>query len=226
MNNAVSSLHETIYSLLQDESGTIWAGTGGGLYRIDTSDYSMSQFSMTEDQPIIEFNTGATTRDRVGNLYFGGMNGVISFNPSAYTEDDTPPKPVITDILVNNHSIIVGEAHRQRLTKPANIAEQVKIYPEDTAVSFDFSGFNYTDPWSNRFRYMLEGYDSDWIETDAKSRRVTYTNLKPGTYHFKVNAANKDGFWSEQPAEIEVKVQTLSWLSRWRIPFMDLYSVW
>ncbi len=213
LNNAVSNLHETVYSLLQDEFGTIWAGTGGGLYRIDTSDYSMSQFSVTEDQPIIEFNTGATTSDRMGNLYFGGMNGVISFNPSAYTEDDMPPKPVITDILVNNNSIIVGEQRRQRLTKPANIAEQVKIYPEDTAVSFDFSGFNYTDPWSNRFRYMLEGYDADWTETDAKSRRVTYTNLKPGTYHFKVNAANKDGFWSEEPAEIEVQVQTLSWLS-------------
>lgn len=213
LNNAVSNLHETVYSLLKDESGTIWAGTGGGLYRIDASDYSMSQFSITEDQPIIEFNTGATTKDRLGNLFFGGMTGIIYFNPAAYTEDDNPPKPVITDILVNNNSIVVGDSHQTRLTKPANIADTVKIYPEDTAVSFDFSGFNYTDPWSNRFRYMLEGYDNDWTETDAKSRRVTYTNLKPGSYRFKVNAANKDGVWSEEPAEIEVEVQTLAWLS-------------
>ncbi|GAA4359800.1 EAL domain-containing protein [Kangiella marina] len=213
LNNAVSNLHETIYSLLQDESGTVWAGTGGGLYRIDASDFSMSQFSVTEDQPIIEFNTGATTRDRQNNLYFGGMNGVIYFNPSSYTEDEKPPKPVITDILVNNNSIVVGEENRPRLSKPANIAEEVRIYPQDTAVSFDFSGFNYTDPWSNRFRYKLEGYDNDWTETDAQSRRVTYTNLKPGSYRFKVYAANKDGVWSEEPAGIDVEVQTLSWLS-------------
>lgn len=213
LNSAVSNLHETVYSLVKDERGTVWAGTGGGLYRIDADDYSMSQFSLTEDQPIIEFNTGATGTDRNGNLYFGGMNGVIRFNPQTYAEDKKAPAPVITDILVNNNSIVVGEEHRKRLEKPANIAEKVIIYPEDTAVSFDFSGFNYTDPWSNRFRYILEGYDADWTETDAKSRRVTYTNLKPGNYEFRVIAANKDGLWSEEPAEIAVEVETHAWLS-------------
>lgn len=213
INNAVSNLHETVYSLLKDASGNIWAGTGGGLYRIDPGDFSLSHFSITEDQPVVEFNTGATSKDRHGNLYLGGMNGVVYFNPQAYAKDDKAPAPVITDILVNNNSIVVGEEYRKRLQKPANIAEKVVIYPEDTAVSFDFSGFNYTDPWSNRFRYKLEGYDANWTETDAQSRRVTYTNLKPGTYQFKVNAANKDGLWSEQPAEIRVEVQNLAWLS-------------
>lgn len=213
LNSAVSNLHETIYSLIKDDSGAIWAGTGGGLYRIDAGDFSMSQFSLTEDQPIIEFNTGATGIDRKGNLYFGGMNGVITFNPEDYTKDKKAPTPVITNILVNNNSIVVGEEQRKRLEKPANIAEKVVIYPEDTALSFDFSGFHYTDPWSNRFRYILEGYDDDWTETDAKSRRVTYTNLKPGSYKFKVIAANKDGLWSEEPAQITVEVKTHTWLS-------------
>ena len=213
LNSSVSNLHETVYSLLQDDTGHIWAGTGGGLYRVEPSDFSMAQFSITENQPIIEFNTGATDRDRFGNLFFGGMNGVIYFDPLDYTKDDKAPKPVITDILVNNHSIVVGEESRKRLEKPSNIAEKVVIYPEDTAVSFDFSGFNYTDPWSNRFRYILEGYDADWTETDAQSRRVTYTNLKPGSYEFKVLAANKDGLWSEQPASIQVEVQNLALLS-------------
>ncbi|AOE48867.1 EAL domain-containing protein [Kangiella sediminilitoris] len=213
LNNAVSNIHETIYSLVKDEGGSIWAGTGGGLFRIDPNDFSLSHFSVTEDQPIIEFNTGATAKDRQGNLYFGGMNGVVYFNPQAYSRDDKAPTPVITDILVNNNSIVVGEQYRKRLSKPANIADQVVIYPEDTAVSFDFSGFNFTDPWNNRFRYKLEGYDDNWTETDAKSRRVTYTNLKPGQYRFMVNAANKDGLWSEQPAEIDVEVKNLAWLS-------------
>lgn len=213
LNNAVSSLHETVYSLLKDDSNTIWAGTGGGLYRISTDDFSMTEFSITEGQPIIEFNAGAMAKGRQGNLFFGGMNGVIYFNPQDYTKDEKAPAPVITDILVNNHSIVVDEEYRKRLSKPANIADKVVIYPEDTAVSFNFSGFNYKDPWSNRFRYKLEGYDEKWTETDAQSRRVTYTNLRPGNYEFKVNAANKDGLWSEQPATIMVEVKTLALLS-------------
>ncbi|PXF64183.1 EAL domain-containing protein [Kangiella spongicola] len=213
LNSQISNLHETVYSLMLDDSGIIWAGTGNGLYRIEPSDFRMSQFIQTEDQPIIEFNTGATGKDRFGNLLLGGMNGLIHFDPKDYTRDEKPPLPVITDILVNNKSIEVEGEKRKRLEKPPHIANKVTIYPEDTAVSFDFSAFNYIDPWSNRFRYKLDGYDENWTETDAQSRRVTYTNLKPGDYNFKVYAANKDGIWSDEPAGIEVEVKTLALLS-------------
>ena len=57
------------------------------------------------------------------------------------------------------------------------------------------------DPAGVRFKYQLEGYDSDW--TDAGNRRVAfYTNLPSGSYRFRVTAANSDGVWNEHPATL------------------------
>ena len=51
---------------------------------------------------------------------------------------------------------------------------------------------------------MLEGFDKDWIYTDATKRVATYTNLGAGTYIFKIKGSNNDGVWNETPVEIKV----------------------
>lgn len=213
LNSTTSGIHDSIYSMELDGNKYIWAGTGRGLFRVSPTDFSLTQFTLAEDQPILEFNTGASTHDRQGNLYFGGINGIINFRAEAYQPDKIPPTPVITEVMINNAPVLIGDEHKKRLAKPANLAKEVTFFPEDTSVSFEFSGLNYADPKNNRYRYMLEGYDKEWVETDAKGRRVTYTNLQPGDYRFLVKASNKDGVWSEQPAELKVQVKTSSWLS-------------
>jgi signal transduction histidine kinase/DNA-binding response OmpR family regulator len=45
---------------------------------------------------------------------------------------------------------------------------------------------------------MLEGFNSDWLYADGTQRRVTYTNLDPGHYVFRVKILNGDGVWSEE----------------------------
>jgi signal transduction histidine kinase len=66
-------------------------------------------------------------------------------------------------------------------------------------VEFRFVGLSLGDPAGVRFKYQLEGYDSDW--TDAGNRRVAfYTNLPSGSYRFRVTAANSDGVWNRQAA--------------------------
>lgn len=213
LNSTTSGIHDSIYSMELDSNGFVWIGTGRGLFRVSPDDFSLTQFTLAEDQPILEFNTGASTRDRHGNLYFGGINGIVNFRAEAYQPDKKPPTPVITEILINNNPIVIEDEHKKRLHKPANLAEQVTFFPEDTSISFEFAGLNYADPKNNRYRYRMEGHDDNWIETDAKGRRVTYTNLQPGDYLFQVQASNKDGVWSEKPAQLKVHIKTSSWLT-------------
>lgn len=213
LNSTTSGIHDSVYSMELDSNNFVWIGTGRGLFRVSPDDFSLTQFTLAEDQPILEFNTGASTRDRHGNLFFGGINGIINFRAEAYQPDKKPPTPVITEILINNNPIVIEDEHQKRLRKPANLAKQVTFYPEDTSISFEFAGLNYADPKNNRYRYRMEGHDDRWIETDAKGRRVTYTNLQPGDYLFQVQASNKDGVWSEEPAQLKVHIKTSSWLT-------------
>ena len=62
---------------------------------------------------------------------------------------------------------------------------------------FDYAGLSFTAPQKVRYRYMLEGFDRDWTEAGAR-RSAYYTNIPPGRYTFRVQAANNDGLWNTE----------------------------
>ena len=62
---------------------------------------------------------------------------------------------------------------------------------------------------------MLEGYDKNWLYTDASRRFVTYTNLDAGKYVFKVKGSNNDEIWNERPAELTIMITPPFWRTWW-----------
>jgi signal transduction histidine kinase len=72
-------------------------------------------------------------------------------------------------------------------------------------IAIEYSALSLADPHSVRFRYRLEGYDNDWHEA-VDRRLATYTNLPPGSYRFRVKAANNSGVWNEQGARLDFSI--------------------
>ena len=85
----------------------------------------------------------------------------------------------------------------------------------DVMFSIEFAALHFADPQRNRYAYQLEGFDPQWVTTDAGKRFATYTNLDPGRYVFRVRAANKDGVWSAEPAVLELIVTPPVWKMWW-----------
>ena len=63
----------------------------------------------------------------------------------------------------------------------------------------------------------LRWRDLTRLTTDAKGRRVTYTNLNPGTYTFQVKARNNDGLWSKEITSLEITILPPFWATGWAI---------
>lgn len=61
---------------------------------------------------------------------------------------------------------------------------------------------------------MLEGFDRGWREV-GNTREAQYTNLSPGTYTFKVRAANNDGVWTTQAKSIVIEQLPPPWKTWW-----------
>ena len=79
---------------------------------------------------------------------------------------------------------------------------------------FDYAGLSFVAPQKVRYRYMLEGFDHDW--TDAGARRVAYyTNIPPGNYTFRVQAANNDGVWNTAGAALQFELQPHFYQTLW-----------
>jgi signal transduction histidine kinase len=117
-----------------------------------------------------------------GKLWFATTGGIYGIDPARRVHNRVPPPVLFRALTVAGHTIepIPG------LTLPAYT----------TAVRFDYLGLSLTAAEKVRYRYRLDGVDTDWRELTA-ARRALYTNLRPGNYMFRVIAANNDGVWNQ-----------------------------
>src|SRR3569623_775105 len=139
-------------------------------------------------------------------MYFGGLNGLTIFQSKDIRDNRFPPPVAVTDFLVFNQS-----AHASPL---ALVGPRTLSY-RDSVFSFAFAALHFADPQRNRYAYQLEGFDKNWIQTDAGNRFATYTNLEPGHYRFRVKAANKDGAWNEEGLSIAITITPPFWKTWW-----------
>jgi len=135
-------------------------------------------------------------------IYLGGKNGIIYFSTDKIKENKISPPPIITEFKIQNEEVFPGlEINGQiPFNKDINIAKKVELNYDNRNFSVQFSAPSYTNERLNKFEYMLEGFDKNWITTTSDSRTIQYTNLNPGEYIFKIRSQNSDGIWSKTTA--------------------------
>jgi ligand-binding sensor domain-containing protein len=123
---------------------------------------------------------------RDGTLWFITNHGIISVNPLHLNFNTRPPQVSVLSMTVEGQTLPPGEQ-----TLPA-AAKEVRI---------DYTATSLQVPERVRFRYMLEGFSSQWTDP-GRLRQAYFTNLPPGRYRFRVIAANNDGVWNTNGASI------------------------
>ncbi len=204
-----------IQSIIEDNEGNIWVGTPNGLTKIcvlktegDNLQLKFFNYDKSDGLQGKEFNEKSVYKLSTGELLFGGPNGFNIFNPSAIEINNVSPKIVFTDFQLFNKSVKVGEKINRRVLLKKSIVETKKIvlkYTENV-FSIEFAALNYFHPEKNKYAYKLEGFNKDWLIPDYRQNKVTYTNLDPGVYTFRVKASNDDGIWNEQGATLEIEI--------------------
>lgn len=191
-----------IGALLEDAAGQLWASTTIGLSRIDPRTGQYKAYTAKDGLIDGTFFIGSAARGPDGQLHFGGVTGMNSFQPDAIRDNPYPPVVRITDFLVFN--------------KPRALPQgKVTLPYRDSVFALEFAALHYAAPGSNRYAYQLEGFDEAWVEADAGKRFASYTNLDAGDYVFRVRASNKDGVWSEAPATLAITITPPWWKTWW-----------
>ncbi|MEM9303040.1 MAG: two-component regulator propeller domain-containing protein [Pseudomonadota bacterium] len=204
---------DTVYALEQATDGSLWLSTNAGLSRFDPETGRFENFVAADGLQSKEFNSGASTIDRDGMLYFGGPAGFNAFRPDELVRRSVPTPIVLTDFLLFNRSVPWGSG--SRLTAPPAQLRTLRLGPEDAIFAFEFSALGFRQPERSRFRYRLLGLNDDWLETTAEDRKAVYTNVPHGTYEFQVTAANAAGRWEESPLSLALIVDPPWWLTWW-----------
>lgn len=215
---------DVINGVTSDHTGLLWFSTNRGLFRFDSADNLYHRFDVNDGLQSNEFNLGAVMRANNGELFFGGINGFNRFFPAHITPEAPPSKLVLTDFLLFNQSVPVGKSPKDeslnihgsyRLSRLINSLDSITLDHRHSLFTFEFAALSFVTPDKNRYAYMLQGWDKDWIYTDAKNRRATYTNIPSGDYTLRIKAGNQYGHWSEQSKSLEITVNPPLWDTWW-----------
>ncbi len=205
-----------IYTILDDGRGNFWFSCAKGLFRVSKADLnayadgklskvSSVDYGVRDGMKTRAFNLGnqpAAWKAADGSLMFCSLKGLVIVDPARILSSNYIPPVYIEDILIN------------REKQSLNGVSQIPIGTGE--VEIHFAGVSFFAPEKLRFKYMLEGFDPDWVEAGTR-RFAYYANLAPGNYRFRVIAGNVDGAWNEAGASYDFYLQPHFYQTRWFI---------
>jgi ligand-binding sensor domain-containing protein len=203
-----------VESLEIDHKGNIWMG-GNGLECLSPVTGKLIRYDKNDGLQGNSFKVGASYQGTDGRLYFGGINGLNYFYPDQITANAIAAHPIITDILINNKKIAIGNPDSAGNTISQNISYTKNLtlsYLQNNFVIF-FSAMHFANPLKCKYRYKLRGFDKEWKYSDGKNPSAAYSNLDYANYTFELQATNNDGIWSGTEAELSVTISPPWWKS-------------
>jgi len=207
---------DTINAIENDADGRIWFSTDSGISRLDPANGEVRNYGTRDGLTSGGFFVHSSAALPDGTLAFGGTHGAVSFHPEAIRDNLTPPPVRITALQVSGRDVDAAKPPPGvEFSAPFELATELRLSHAISDFTLEFAALHYADPARNRYAYRLEGFDRDFIHTDASKPRATYTNLDPGRYVFHVKAANKDGVWNEQGARLVITILPPWWATWW-----------
>lgn len=204
--------NNVVYGILEDSFGRLWLSTNRGISCFNPETEKFRNFTESDGLQSNQFNTASYCRTSVGQMYFGGINGITTFRPELLLDNPYTPPVVITKLQLFN-KVVRPDDETGILTKNISETKSITLKSWQTAFSIEFVVSNYISGQHNTFAYKLEGYDKEWYYL-TDSRAVSYSNLPQGTYQFLVKAANSDGKWNPIPTALEIIVLPI-WYKTW-----------
>ncbi|UCD38650.1 MAG: response regulator, partial [Fidelibacterota bacterium] len=189
----------------EDDHGNLWLGAQNGLFKFNPTSGKLNRYTIRDGICSSGLWVGYTS-SKTGEMFWGGNNGLTIFHPDSIRDNPYLPPIVITSFKKYGREM--------ELDTTLSLLSEINLKHDDKVISFEYAALNYINPDQNQYAYMLEGFDRDWVYVGNK-RDVTYTNLDPGRYVFRVKGSNNDGVWNETGASIALIIPPPPWKSWW-----------
>ncbi len=197
---------DAVFAILPDGQGNLWVSCNRGIYAVslreldavargDARRVSCRPFGVEDGMRNRECNGAnqpAGARGPDGRLHFPTIEGIVSVDPAGLYRNAVPPPVHLEEVLVD------GE--------PSPAQSYLELPPGVERFEFHYTAPSLRVPTRVKFRVRLEGVDREWVDVGTR-RTVWYTNLSPGSYTFRVQAANDSGVWNENDASLTLRLR-------------------
>jgi len=192
-----------IVTIIEDNNHTLWMDTSEGITNLiiardgttGENIYTFKNYDESDGLQVVDFQENAALKASTGELYFGGPNGFNILHPDNLALPDIPSHIFFTDFRVFNKSIGCNTLLNGRRLLDRSIAYDpvIKVRYNENVITIEFADLNFLRPNHIRYKYTLDGFNTEWFETTSQERKLTCTNPDPGEYTFRVRSTAVTG---------------------------------
>lgn len=203
--------NNVIYGILEDDHNNLWISSNKGISKFNYITGEVRNF--TADHGLIgnQFNYKSSFKSDDGTMYFGAVNGLTYFHPGQVRTFESEPEIHFTNFRLFNEPVRPGE--KSVLKKDIDLTDHIILSYKQNVISFEFIALDFFSRGKNNFFYYLDGFESTW--QSAGNQNVTYTNLTPGDYSFRIKATNIYNYPNNLERSIKITVLPPAWMTLW-----------
>ena len=189
---------DVVFQIIEDQKDFFWITTNHGLAKFNPKTESVEKvYTVANGLLSNQFNYKSSYKLENEIIYFGSIDGLISFSPEKLSNNEYIPPVYITDFSIWNKKVLVGEKHSP-LSKSIILTDSITLKHNQNSFSFQIASLSYQAPQMNQLLYKLDGVDKNWRNYTIKNSDITYSNINPGNYVFRVKGSNEDGVWNDK----------------------------
>jgi signal transduction histidine kinase/ligand-binding sensor domain-containing protein/AraC-like DNA-binding protein len=208
----------SIKAIESDEKSNLWISTTAGISKFDLQTNVFTNYFVSDGLPCDKYVIGSSYKDLFGNIYFGGVDGLVYFNPDSIMDRKNHPNLVFTSFKIFNQEIKFNpESSENILQKDINATDTVILKYANKSFTIEFAAINFSAPEKIKYAVQMNGFDPNWQYKDSKHRYATYTNLAPGTYIFNVKSTDLEGLWPGSERKLSIIVKPPYWSTWWAV---------
>jgi signal transduction histidine kinase len=222
-------MDDHIVSMVFDNAGRLWVGTKKGISSLDVEEFKrtgkkvIKNYGKDDDLRGIECNQGAVYKDKDGNLWFGTIKGAVKYDPKGDRPNTVEPATYITGLKLFRDEVDWTTYSKGKHKKTDfGLPIDLELPYSQNHLTFEYIGINLTAPGRVRYQVQMAGFDEKWLPV-TRATYMTYSNLSPGDYAFRVKASNNSGIWNEEPTVYRFRINPPFW-QRWWFYLMCLIA--
>ncbi|HYR41385.1 MAG TPA: triple tyrosine motif-containing protein, partial [Terriglobia bacterium] len=202
--------NNNVNGILEDAHGDLWITTNNGLSNFNRQMNVFKNY-FRSDGVLGDFT--AAWKSRTGEMFFASYTGLMALSADAEVEIPYVPPVLLTDFQLLDKPAPIGID--SPLKQSISVTKHLTLSHAQNNLSFEFAALSYANPQQTRYRYRLDGLESDWTEVDSSQRFARYTSLAPGNYVFRVQSRTSRAPWSEREAAVGILILPPWWSTGW-----------
>jgi signal transduction histidine kinase len=202
---------DVITGLVEDRGGGLWLATPCGLLGLAPGELDewWKDPNVQVHPRVLDVSDGwlpglgqfqAAARSPDGRLWFANGTLLQMVDPEHLPRTTIAPPVHIVEVVADGRIL------------PSSAGLRLPALTRDLQISY--TALSLAVPEKIRFRYRLEGHDTDWVDPGTR-RQAFYNDLGPGDYRFRVIACNNDGVWNETGASLDFLIAPAYYQTAW-----------